>query len=321
MAEKKSLLSKRPTADLTRYLGLGSDQGARLARGERPAIGEMAALLEDARVALEEIEAKLAKSARLWEREWAAIGLRAVFRSVMPLIHDDPRARELEERAHEVREKLRALDKAEFAALHAELEAGTYGPQRFRADLATRPRFEWDAFTERLLAIEEVPSRETTRELDMVHYLASGVEVIFEIQQQLTPDDCFYDLGSGLGKVAILVAWLGGIRAKGVEYEPAYVRLACERAEKMHIDRVEFIQADARAVDYDDGTVFYMYDPFRGEILQAVLAKLEALSKTKPIRILARGETTKTLDALGWLEKKSTTHWEIAIFEPSQRRD
>ena len=76
----------------TRYLGLGSEQGARLARGERPAIGDTAAHIEDARVQLAEIEAKLDRSARLWEREWASIGLRAVVRLLAPLRHGDPRA-------------------------------------------------------------------------------------------------------------------------------------------------------------------------------------------------------------------------------------
>jgi methyltransferase family protein len=316
MADKpKSLLSRRG-GDLTRYLGLGSEQGARLARGERPAAGECAGHVEDARVQIEEVERKLATGARLWQREWAVIMLRGVRRSLRPLVRDDERALELDERACALQAMLREKDREELGALQAEVEAGRYDPARLKADLAARPRFEWDAFTDRVFAFQEVPDRETMQQTDMTHYAGSGLDVIFDIAEELKPGDRFYDLGSGLGKVATLIAWLTGVECKGVEYEPAYVRAAIESARRLHVSNVVFVHGDARDADYSDGDVFYLYEPFRGAILDAVLAKLELASKVKPIRILSKGETSGTLDGVRWLERAATKTSGLALHRP-----
>src|SRR5205823_4194604 len=108
-------------------------------------------------------------------------------------------------RAEKIRDSLLAMDRRDFAVVHERLKKRDYGPDDFKRHLAVTPRYEWDAFTERLLAIEVTPEPEKTRESDMVHYLASSIEVIAEIIEQVTPSDVFYDLGCGLGKVTMLV--------------------------------------------------------------------------------------------------------------------
>src|SRR5687767_89885 len=108
----------------------------------------------------------------------------------------------------------------------------------------------------------------------MVHYLPSPLDAVLAIAKLLAPEDVLYDIGPGLGLVTMLVAWLSGAKAKGVEYEPAYHRRAVELAELLRIP-AEYIRSDAREVDYSDGTVFYLYDTFRGPILDGMLAVLE----------------------------------------------
>ena len=46
--------------------------------------------------------------------------------------------------------------------------------------------------------------------------------------------------------------------------------------ERLKLERVTFIQQDARAADFSGGTVFYLYTPFTGSILRSVLDNPEA---------------------------------------------
>src|SRR5262249_31256908 len=80
-----------------------------------------------------------------------------------------------------------------------------------------------DLFVNGLLFIQPAPVETRVREPEMVYYQQTPARIIFELveQAQLTGADVFYDLGSGLGHVPILVNLLSGAKAKGVEFEPA----------------------------------------------------------------------------------------------------
>ena len=54
------------------------------------------------------------------------------------------------------------------------------------------------------------------------------------------------DLGSGLGKVALLVALLTGARAYGVEIDPCLVSRARAAARSLDLQSAEFIEGDIR---------------------------------------------------------------------------
>jgi hypothetical protein len=140
-------------------------------------------------------------------------------------------------------------------------------------------------------------------EPEMVHYQPTPARVILELIKltKIGPDDIFYDLGSGLGQVVILATLLSEARATGIEFEPAYVEYARRSAKQLNIPGVEFIQADAREVSLADGTVFFMYTPFRGTMLQQVLKRLAAEAKTRPIRVCTYGPCTAKVAASSWL--------------------
>src|SRR5436190_1323902 len=84
-----------------------------------------------------------------------------------------------------------------------------------------------------------------------------------------------FDLGSGLGHVALLAFMLTGVRSFGIEVEAAYVASAQACAHSLQLYHVRFIHEDARAADLSIGTVFYLYSPFSGSILADVLHRLE----------------------------------------------
>jgi len=148
---------------------------------------------------------------------------------------------------------------------------------------------ELDEFLNDLMYTGEMP--EPTRELEpgMVEYYKTPARMVFEWvgKTEFKPGDIFYDLGSGLGQVALLVHLLTGIRVRGVEIEPAYCDFARESAGSLGLRDVDFVAGDVRDVDISDGTVFFLYTPFTGEILVSVLDRLRAIRH--PIQIVSWG--------------------------------
>jgi SAM-dependent methyltransferase len=108
----------------------------------------------------------------------------------------------------------------------------------------------------------------------VIGYQPTPARVIFALvaHAHLSAHDVFYDLGAGLGRVALLVGLLTDAQARGIEFEPAYCAYAQERAHSLNLSRVTFLNVDAREANYTDGTFFFLYTPFTGRILQAVLA-------------------------------------------------
>jgi predicted RNA methylase len=162
-----------------------------------------------------------------------------------------------------------------------------------------------DAFTNGLLLIGPAPEETREREPEMIFYQPTPARIVLELVENadFQPQDVFYDIGSGLGQVAILVHLLSGVRAKGVEFEPAYCDYARRCTEELNLSQVAFINADAREVDYGDGTVFFLYTPFEGKILEQVLERLRDASRTREIRLYTYGPCTLRVAQQDWLER------------------
>ena len=50
------------------------------------------------------------------------------------------------------------------------------------------------------------------------------------------------------------------------------------------------------------GTLFYLYTPFAGSILRAVLAALAAQARQRPIRVCTFGPCVRTIAQERWLD-------------------
>ena len=160
-----------------------------------------------------------------------------------------------------------------------------------------------DALISGLVLMSPAPVETRVRAPDMVYYQPTPARITLDLvtKARLSTGDVFYDLGSGLGQVVILVHLLTGVKARGVEYEPAYCAYAQRCASDLGLPQVEFVNGDAREADLSEGTVFYMYTPFKGEMLETVLRLLQGVSHSKAIRLLTYGPCT--IDVLGqdWL--------------------
>ncbi|WP_183561932.1 hypothetical protein [Mucilaginibacter sp. SP1R1] len=160
-----------------------------------------------------------------------------------------------------------------------------------------------DIFINGLFPFPFMPEQTKNLEPGMVYYQKTPARIVFELveKSQFNKDDVFFDLGSGLGQVAILVNLLAGIRTRGVEFEPAFCNYANDCAAELNITNVAFINADARQTYYSEGTIFFMYTPFTGQILQDVLEILRAESLHRKIKIITYGPCTAQVALQSWL--------------------
>ena len=111
----------------------------------------------------------------------------------------------------------------------------------------------------------------------LVPYIASPVKVAEKIVEiaKVTPNDVFYDLGSGDGRVVVLTSKLSGCRGVGIEIDGALVAISRAKAIEYGVaDRVEFIEGDFTQADLSRASVIYLYI-YYDVIRDYLLKKLE----------------------------------------------
>jgi len=223
----------------------------------------------------------------------------------------------LKHRAGATRDRLEAIDEELFRRLRAGITSGDYRGAELQHRLETYagsgrgkryqhsgPYDSLDALLSGILLARPAPGETMARESEMVFYQPTPARVIFELAERaaLQTHDTFYDLGSGLGQVVILVHLLSGAAAKGVEFDSAYCEYARRCAQELNLSGVDFINVDAREADYSDGTVFFLYTPFEGRMLQQVLERLRGEAEKRRIGVYTYGPCTFAVSRQDWLE-------------------
>jgi len=153
---------------------------------------------------------------------------------------------------------------------------------------------------------------------EMTAYQPTPVRHILDLigACNFSSDDVLVDLGSGLGHVPLLAGILAGIRTLGIELQSDHTASAQQAAQRLNLKRVRFLAEDARTADLTQGTVFYLFTPFRGSVLTRVLGRLRTQSESKQIRICTLGPCTCTLQGQTWLKALRRPDTErITIFE------
>ncbi len=239
----------------------------------------------------------------------------------------------LKDKAEKIKAELEAIDLNLFKRLQEEIRVGKYTGKGFKAmineyvdiDLNdTQHQQEagydnLDVFINGLITLQSIPEQTKELEPEMVYYQKTPARVVFEMAERIpfTQDGVFFDLGSGLGQVAILVYLLTGVTVKGVEFEPAFCNYASDCAVKLNLPQVEFINTDARYADYSQGTIFFMFTPFKGEIMQEVLVALQEESLKRKIKIITYGPCTAEVALQSWLNSvnlKDNNMYKLTVF-------
>lgn len=221
----------------------------------------------------------------------------------------------LRRQAEALHARLAAADQQLFQRLQAAIRAGHYAPAQLRhlllayagppTDANDTARYDHlDALTNGLFPAPAAPLEPTeARDPEMVYYQKTPARVIFDLAARLGPNDVLYDLGSGLGQVPLLVHLLSGASTRGIEIEPEYCRYARRCAEALNLPSVQFQCADARRAAFADATAFYLFTPFTGGLLRAVLARLRELARQRPLRLFSYGPSTEALREQPWLRQ------------------
>ncbi len=174
-----------------------------------------------------------------------------------------------------------------------------------------------DELISRVFQFEEPDTEHILRDPEKVFYQPTPVRHIFSLigLTALSANDVLIDLGSGLGHVPLLVSICTHARSIGIELEATYIDRAQQCAQRLNLNKVTFIQEDARVADFSNGTVFYLYTPFTGSILSAVLNRLRYEAAARRIRICSYGPCTSVIAEEPWLESATTPEpHRIAIF-------
>jgi hypothetical protein len=113
--------------------------------------------------------------------------------------------------------------------------------------------------------------------------------------------------------VPILASLLTGATARGVELQPELVTRARQAAARAKAVRATFEQGDARKACIDDGTVFFLYAPFRGPVMAEVLGRLHVLSLRRPIVVVTLGVDIDRVAP--WLVRRPLDAFWLAIYD------
>lgn len=164
-----------------------------------------------------------------------------------------------------------------------------------------------------------LPAESQLRHAEMVHFERTPARILLELLDRLAPapTDHFYDIGAGLGGLLFLVHSLLGIRATGVEYQASYCAYAAARCEELDLTGVAMVQADAQTHDYAAGTIFFLFTPFRGHLLQAVLDRLQTVADQHAIAIGAYGPCARVVGQQTWLQpldNHAAHEYKLALF-------
>ncbi|MBX7113195.1 MAG: methyltransferase domain-containing protein [Myxococcaceae bacterium] len=179
------------------------------------------------------------------------------------------------------------------------------------AQLLAEPAHARDAWVDALLGMPEAPEEEALPR-GGVPYVPCEVDDIVAMVRELPlrTEDTLVDLGSGLGRVALIGHLLSGARAHGIEFQPGLVQLAQARARALGLARVTFTQGDAAEAPLE-GTVFFLYSPFNGETLTRVLQRLKMLAKERSIAVCC---VDMELASERWLRARSTSRAGLTIY-------
>jgi SAM-dependent methyltransferase len=169
------------------------------------------------------------------------------------------------------------------------IEQGRHDPVWFRAALLQVPPAARDPWLDLALGLDTPPDDGPALPRGCVPYLPCSVDALLGIVDE-TPvraSDVFVDVGSGVGRATALVHLLTGAAAIGVEIQPHLIERARQLVARLAAAPIAHLEGDATTLTAHiaTGSVFFLYCPFSGERLRRFLAELEAIARTKTIRI------------------------------------
>jgi hypothetical protein len=195
----------------------------------------------------------------------------------------------------------------------AAIESGALRGRALLEQIVAVPYVDRDAWVDDALGFPVPPPDDADLPHGAVPYLPCGVEEILATVRDVpvTPGDVLVDLGSGLGRVAILAHLLTGAPARGIEIQEHLVHAARSRSAELRLSDVSFVHANAAEADLD-GSIFFLYAPFNGEMLTRACERLEEVARRRSIVVCA---VALELHDLPWLAPRVSPARSLMIYD------
>jgi SAM-dependent methyltransferase len=173
--------------------------------------------------------------------------------------------------------------------MHSQLTRRQTSPTAFRAALAAIAPTDRDAWLDLVLGLDELPVDDASLPRGCVPYIPAPIDKLIAIADHAGVQACdvFVDIGSGLGRAAVAMHLMTGAAAIGLEIQLPLAQASRELAARVGAERVTVVEGDAALMSsrIANGTVFFLYCPFGGDRLAKVVADLEPIAQSRPIRV------------------------------------
>lgn len=127
----------------------------------------------------------------------------------------------------------------------------------------------------------------------------------------------FIDCGSGKGRLVLRAACYPFLKAMGVELSPVLTRIAQRNLEaarpRLRCREVEFVTQDAAAFRFPaDTSCVFLYNPFGGAVLDAMLANLHKSLEESPrplvLIVSTPDRAERALAGAAWIRRTDEFH-------------
>ncbi|MCU1348831.1 MAG: hypothetical protein JWO56_1861 [Acidobacteria bacterium] len=136
-------------------------------------------------------------------------------------------------------------------------------------------------------------------------YDGTPYETIRELFRRLAPKhgDVFYDLGCGYGRVVLWGAIVSDAECRGIDLVRERLAPAGRAIRRLGLTHARVSQGNVLSTRFDDGNLFFLFDPFFRPTLQRVGLRLARIARDHPIRIASHWQSNTWLAARRWLHE------------------
>lgn len=147
------------------------------------------------------------------------------------------------------------------------------------------------------------------RSKDQFQELSLPLRVMKEliVEMNITHNDRILDIGSGTGRLAVMLHTMTGATVRGIEIEDSYVSYASTRAD--NYPAVSFEVGDASKATFHNENIICLINPFRGALMETFLERVRAYylegenkAANSPVRIISQGICSFHLRDKPWLK-------------------
>jgi SAM-dependent methyltransferase len=151
---------------------------------------------------------------------------------------------------------------------------------------------------------------DNARHGDNWRYATIGYHHIRKILRVVSPgpEDMFYDIGCGMGRILCVAAQQPVRKCVGVELQEPLCEIARRNAASLRGRKapIEIVRGDATTADLSDGTIYFMFNPFGPETLRDTLANIRGSLSHNPrdIKVVYyHSKYQSVMDDMKWLVK------------------